>query len=149
MKVTVERQHIASPESVFAKIADLSAIAKFVGMTKAQYLPDETPRVGATFATATLEMFRKPEDITPFLWTVTDYDPPRHFRAQMNESGGSIEFRIEPSASGGSRILMTEDNRPDSSDHLIDKVIFHLMELIPPLARRGSTADANNNINRL
>lgn len=148
MKVTVERQHAASAEGVFERLADLSAIRKMVGMDEANYVDDQAPCVGAKFATVDAFHFKEKRNPGRFTWTIKRFDAPNRFVAEMDANGASMDFELSRNERG-CLIRLTRDERPDASDFGVDRLIFHLMQLIPPVARKAAIADAQKDIDRI
>ncbi len=146
MEVTVERDHLASPETLFERLASLAAISKFLGMRGASYQGCQ-PGPGAVFTVNEVDLFREDRESIEITWTVTAYEPPRRFRAESND-GGVLDFVLTPTDSG-TRIALTEMDTPNDADHGFDKFIYKMIQLVPPLARKTAREDAMKNLGRI
>lgn len=148
MKVTVERQHAGSAAAIFSRLVDLSSIRRLRGFDEATYLDGEEPGPGARFVTVDPWMFQEKGNPGRFIWRVTAYEEGVRFASEMESTGASFDFVLVPNAKG-CLIRLTRDDRPDASDAAFDRLVYHLIALIPPLARKGALADAEKDINRI
>lgn len=149
MEVTVEREHAAAPEGVFSRLADLSSVAKMIGMEGAHYPDGEQGRVGGHFTCYGDTWNPNKPDPVALRWEITAFDPPQKFAAKMPASGASFSFDLEERPNGGCLIRLTIDDRPDAADNAFDRLVFRLMQLVPSIARKASLEDARKNIARL